>query len=79
MRNEKWWCGENAISTIARANPASLRSAAPSKGRGEWGSSPRIAPLFLWKRGRGDGWRAALLHPRCGCKVRKVDLIYAIL
>ena len=38
MRNEKWWCGENAISTIARANPASLRSAAPSRGRGKWGA-----------------------------------------
>ena len=38
MRNEKWWCGENAISTIARANPASLRSEASSKGRGEWGA-----------------------------------------
>ena len=38
MRNEKWWCGENAISTIARANPASLRSAALSRGRGEWGA-----------------------------------------
>ena len=33
MRNEKWWCGENAISTIARANPASLRSAALPKER----------------------------------------------
>ena len=38
MRNEKWWCGENAISTIARANPASLRSEASSKGRGKWGA-----------------------------------------
>ena len=38
MRNEKWWCGENAISTIARANSASLRSAALSRGRGKWGA-----------------------------------------
>ncbi len=44
MRNEKWWCGENAISKIARANPASLRSAALSRGRGEWGALPVSLP-----------------------------------
>ena len=35
------------------ANPASLRSAAPSKGRGSHGH-----PSFLWKEGprRGGGW-----------------------
>lgn len=38
MRNEKWWYGENAISTIVRANPASLRLAALSRGRGKWGA-----------------------------------------
>ena len=49
----KWWgqrYGGNAFPTYGGANPVSLRSTAPSRGRGEnVGRFECINPSFLWK------------------------------